>query len=153
MKCKICESENEGTYYQAKEMFIGLRHTFRYWECDECKCVQLVDIPEDMSVYYPSDYYTSEVPGSFNFDGLDRSDEQAYIRRVLHSHALYHLKDVITSLDCRFLDVGCGSGILSIAAIRLGAAYALGIDIDSNALHSTHDNITLRRKEVLCMLG
>jgi ribosomal protein L11 methyltransferase len=38
------------------------------------------------------------------------------------------------------LDYGCGSGILAIAALRLGAEHALCIDIDRQALIATHDN-------------
>jgi ribosomal protein L11 methyltransferase len=38
------------------------------------------------------------------------------------------------------LDYGCGSGILAIAAARLGAAPVLGVDIDRNALTSARDN-------------
>jgi ribosomal protein L11 methyltransferase len=38
------------------------------------------------------------------------------------------------------LDYGCGSGILAIAARRLGAGDVLGVDIDDNALIAAHDN-------------
>ncbi|MGY4876531.1 50S ribosomal protein L11 methyltransferase [Vreelandella aquamarina] len=38
------------------------------------------------------------------------------------------------------LDVGCGSGILAIAALKLGAAHADGTDIDPQALQASRDN-------------
>ncbi len=38
------------------------------------------------------------------------------------------------------LDYGCGSGILGIAAEKLGAASVLGIDIDAQAVQSSSDN-------------
>ncbi|MCK9380215.1 MAG: 50S ribosomal protein L11 methyltransferase [Sulfuritalea sp.] len=38
------------------------------------------------------------------------------------------------------LDYGCGSGILGIAAAKLGAASVLGVDIDDNALIAARDN-------------
>ncbi len=38
------------------------------------------------------------------------------------------------------IDVGCGSGILSIAALKLGARRALAVDIDSASVRSTREN-------------
>jgi ribosomal protein L11 methyltransferase len=40
----------------------------------------------------------------------------------------------------RIIDYGCGSGVLAIAALKLGARSALGIDIDPQALLATRDN-------------
>jgi len=40
----------------------------------------------------------------------------------------------------RILDVGCGSGILSIAAVKLGGTRALGVDIDPIAIEATLAN-------------
>ncbi|MCE9665133.1 50S ribosomal protein L11 methyltransferase [Halomonas sp. M5N1S17] len=38
------------------------------------------------------------------------------------------------------LDIGCGSGILAIAALKLGARQAIGTDIDPQALQASRDN-------------
>jgi ribosomal protein L11 methyltransferase len=44
-------------------------------------------------------------------------------------------------LQGRFVvDYGCGSGVLAIAALKLGAAGALAVDIDPQALLATRDN-------------
>lgn len=43
----------------------------------------------------------------------------------------------------RVLDVGCGSGILSIAALKLGAGSVVGTDVDGDCIISTHENMTV----------
>ena len=41
------------------------------------------------------------------------------------------------------LDYGCGSGILAIAASKLGATEVVGVDIDPQAITASHDNAAL----------
>lgn len=48
--------------------------------------------------------------------------------------------DAHLAQDSRVIDYGCGSGILAIAAIKLGAHSAACFDIDAQALIATHDN-------------
>ena len=43
------------------------------------------------------------------------------------------------------IDVGCGSGILSIAALKLGAAFALGVDIDEASVKASRENARVNR--------
>lgn len=45
-------------------------------------------------------------------------------------------------VGAQVLDYGCGSGILAIAALRLGASSAVGVDIDPQALVAARDNAT-----------
>jgi ribosomal protein L11 methyltransferase len=50
----------------------------------------------------------------------------------------------------RVLDVGCGSGILSIAAARLGASEVLGVDIAREALQIAPENAAVNCVEGVC---
>ncbi len=48
-----------------------------------------------------------------------------------------------TAAGCSVLDLGCGSGILSIAALALGAAEAVAVDIDPKAVDVAYENAAL----------
>lgn len=45
------------------------------------------------------------------------------------------------------LDIGCGSGILSIAAAKLGSGPALGVEIDPDAARTAEENVKLNHTE------
>lgn len=63
------------------------------------------------------------------------------------------LEKYVTS-GCTMLDVGCGSGILSVASLLLGAQSAVGVDIDEMAVKTAKENAVLNnvqdRLTVLC---
>jgi len=48
--------------------------------------------------------------------------------------------EINVSPSCRLLDYGCGSGILAIAAARLGAGGVAGVDIDPQAVEAARAN-------------
>lgn len=50
------------------------------------------------------------------------------------------------------LDYGCGSGILAIGALKLGAAAAVGIDNDPHALETSRANARLNTLSLPCFL-
>jgi ribosomal protein L11 methyltransferase len=62
---------------------------------------------------------------------------QLCLELMERSSDLLGLKD-LTGL--RVIDVGCGSGILSIAAIKLGAKTVVGVDIDEESVKNSREN-------------
>ena len=49
--------------------------------------------------------------------------------------------------DDEIFDIGCGSGILAIAALKLGAKRALAVDIDDKCIDASHENADLNSLE------
>ena len=50
------------------------------------------------------------------------------------------LLDAASRAPATFIDIGCGSGILAIAALKLGVKSALGVDIDGDAIVNAREN-------------
>lgn len=54
--------------------------------------------------------------------------------------AFFDNQSQIVNRKSKIIDVGCGSGILSIAALKLGAQAALGVDIDIESVRNAREN-------------
>ena len=64
-----------------------------------------------------------------------------------HPSTRFCLEEIEESLKPgdSMLDLGCGSGILSVTALLLGASSAVAVDIDSNATDVAHSNLKLNK--------
>lgn len=58
------------------------------------------------------------------------------------SLCMEYLQDTVKNGD-KILDIGCGSGILSLTALLSGASEALALDIDANAVKVANENVGL----------
>jgi ribosomal protein L11 methyltransferase len=85
-------------------------------------------------------------PGGFEVDATDavvvRLDPGLAFGTGTHPTTALCLEwlDSIDLKGCRVLDYGCGSGILAIAALLLGAQSAVGFDIDPQAITASRQN-------------
>jgi SAM-dependent methyltransferase len=121
-------------------MMFGTNEPFDYFQCRRCGCLQIVEIPSDLSRHYPDGYYShqavQEAGGVRRFLLLLRNRYALHGRGVLgkalyikHPNTdLYSLRRIAPSLKSRILDVGCGSGRLLLSLRELGFQNLLGID-------------------------
>ena len=59
-------------------------------------------------------------------------------------------QQIVSHRQERLLDIGCGSGILSLAALKLGVETAVGVDIDARAVQVAQRNATLNGLHKRC---
>ena len=63
------------------------------------------------------------------------------------------LSDLAPLADATVIDAGCGTGILGIAALKLGAAHVFAYDIDEWSVRNAQDNYALNGCEAEIALG
>lgn len=152
-KCQICGHSAGNTEYVAKEMMLGLRDAFVYFQCRACECLQLHTPPKDLSRYYPPSYYSfrpaeqAPTTGGLRQWARGRRDLYAILQRGMLGRVLYRVSpdDALRTLasqhfpgggaalvglsrHSRLLDVGCGSGAFLVMLHRAGFLHVLGID-------------------------
>lgn len=124
-----------------EEMMFGTKESFMYYTCDNCGCVQIGEVPKDLSRFYPDNYYSynRQKKGWF-------SDLKIYFQKYLFSHKIGeknllgqildkkygHLYSWVRPMDIRknsrILDVGCGAGVLLRKLRVFGYTNLTGVD-------------------------
>lgn len=99
-------------------------------------------IPPDLEISAEAGcQYIRILPGAA-FGGGDHPSTRLALRGIDHVFVSGALTRPV-----RVLDVGTGSGILALAAVKLGAASALGLDVDPCARFEAAKNARLNRME------
>lgn len=164
MKCKICSTEGDFKTYHFKEMMFGLRDSFEYFECSNCGCIQINDIPADMSKYYPENYYSLSINPEENdkwpknlpisirnqyavnnrFKSVGKLLFDKFPRLDLKS--LSYVKGL--NLETSILDVGCGSGFCLYELKKMGYKRLLGVDPYINEKIVYKNGLTILKTEL-----
>jgi SAM-dependent methyltransferase len=143
-KCTICNNSLENKVIEAKEMMFGFRDQFKYFQCSKCGCLQIADLPEDMSKYYSSEYYSFSKKGKKTFSnkikdyllpcsmkyriGVSNS-LIGWISNFRYNSTFPWLnKDLGKYYNKSVLDVGCGSGSLISYFQKCGFKKLTGVD-------------------------
>ncbi|WP_353778305.1 methyltransferase domain-containing protein [Winogradskyella sp. 3972H.M.0a.05] len=125
LHCRVCNnSEGNTRNIIAKEMMYGKRETFEYFQCSNCKCLQIVEFPNNIGDYYPNDYYSfSKYDGKIFRSLKGNLALKRYKYTALRQNGLQKLflslfgtkgYDIFSGLnintESKILDVGCGNG-------------------------------------------
>jgi SAM-dependent methyltransferase len=166
--CRVCQKAADGQRFKVKEMNLGLRDEFEYFQCSECDCLQILEVPEMMGTYYPQDrYYSYNIPKEKSNlvnslkDSFRKILISAYLRRnnflislfsVLYPSSanffpwIRALKGMNT--HSRILDIGTGNGNLLLELKKLGFKNLKGIDpfIENDINHG--NGITIHKHDI-----
>jgi 2-polyprenyl-3-methyl-5-hydroxy-6-metoxy-1,4-benzoquinol methylase len=129
MRCEICGA-NDGTLHRVREMMFGMGDEFRYHECQNCGCLSLMDVPNEISRYYPDGYYSKR---EIKTNLLRRLRDSVYLSRFSFLVDWRKRTDLDVIRRCKLrrqqsiLDVGCGCGHL-VRDLRDLGYRAEGID-------------------------
>ena len=171
--CRICNSEDKQPTFIGREMMFGTREEFEYFQCNSCDCLQISNIPNDLSRFYPPEYYSLSLcqttKRSILKDFLIKQRfrnalfNQGYkINQLISkfiempslrldevlpvSQILKHAK--IINFDARFLDIGCGSWSTWLEKLKImGFRKLYGGDpfIKNDVIHN---GITIFKNEI-----
>lgn len=142
-KCNICGNKKANIHFKVKEMMFGLLDEFDYFQCFKCRCLQIAEIPKNLSDYYPKNYYSYELvnenflnkqPRKFfrdlknNYSIFKKGLFGKLLNCIYPNSAYGFLSNITLSKESSILDIGCGNGIFLYGLKCLGFNNLKGID-------------------------
>ena len=139
MVCRICDSpENKNTFFVNDKMFSGTEK-FEYFECADCGTLQISQFPQDMSPFYPENYYSLKSDLSTKDQLIQKMRDYVFyynfpsflVKKLsvkIPNLALEAFLKIKLSKSAKVLDVGCGEGKFLKSIFGLGFKNILGID-------------------------
>jgi SAM-dependent methyltransferase len=164
VKCRICANNENQKVFEVREMMFGFRDVFPYFQCSVCGCLQIADLPTDMSKYYPSNYYSY----SFNEKGQywlktklkkirDRFavSGHGFTGRILYKFFPDETLRLYSAFypNSRILDVGCGAGNLLLRLKNAGFRNLSGIDPFNSTSIKYSNGLEIEKKALIEMEG
>jgi len=160
--CKVCGNSNFNSPFVAKDLMFKNDTEFVYFECSECHCVQINEIPDNIADFYPSNYLSFGKPafskkmnpvrtflkknfasynnGNFNLVG--------FLLSFVFENELPWLKPELINFNSSVLDVGCGTGKFLITMERHGFTNLTGVDPFISNDITCGDNIKIYKKTI-----
>jgi 2-polyprenyl-3-methyl-5-hydroxy-6-metoxy-1,4-benzoquinol methylase len=142
--CPYCNSTEQAGSHRIGECMFGLGEAFDYAECARCGSLRILNPPQDLARYYPSNYYSfASLPDGgllrrwlhrrhFTATVRPRSPSSLLDRAVLGRRGeldiARYLKLAGVGPSASILDVGCGSGGLVRRMRAGGCTNVTGID-------------------------
>lgn len=154
--CKICGNVHNNKIHSILEMMFGTRDVFDYLECRSCGTIQLMNPPDDLSSYYPADYYAyiPLIESGMLRKTLKRLRWRLFTYIDLKPfRPLYGdwLKKAGVKTSDRIADIGCGNGQLLYEMYASGFTNLIGIDPFIEKTHRVNPSLTLMKKSVFEM--
>ena len=130
--CRICYTPFASTHI-FKEMMFGMRDEFTYGECPNCGSIQIIEVPENITKYYPPYYvsFTQEVPTLKRLSFFKRIVKTLRMKRKhrrCYNSMLGYLKPIMLMPNAKILDIGCGKGGMICSLFNLGFEHVAGVD-------------------------
>jgi hypothetical protein len=104
MQCRICGTEGNHPRFTAKEMMFGSKEEFEYFQCENCGCLQISEIPADLARHYPANYYSYQAPVKTSKSFLLR----AWLQKQRCRTALFGQGVKLNRLASRFMSLPDG---------------------------------------------